>query len=283
MELATLPIPQIRLIAQCDNSLLLPQRPPHSLIGVAINGLWLRPQHLPAEMPQISCVVDYSIRPDSDFYARQWVQILRAAFPELNWIELWQISSQAQELARIPIDTLFEGYAFKIPHLLLRQCFLHLSPDALAWLIQKKVGAQELAPLLSHRPEEEFWMSLLRLSLSRQDGIKALELWIELRLLGCELQSLVPRPCEAAAAWLERLKVLRFPRTHLRDTAAQSWINEKNWPKGLHLRWSRQGDQSGLELKFVLRRPQDLEAAKKSFAVLAEEINQAPESLWPKN
>lgn len=240
-------------------------------------------------------MLNYRLDPMSPNFAKDWGQLFANFNPELTWIELLQIAEPISELANVSATDLFLAYRQRMPDPRLKMILGKLPASAVDWLITKKVGAVELSPLFSFGDPSQsqafdsalqsglglFWPSLEKLS--RQDGIKALELWTELVLNQIPADELGQKLDETQAAWLERLKTLRYPQTSQQDNIAKSWLLSKQWPRGLHLRWVRTGDQSGVELKIILRRNQDLQSLVKTIPVLEQTLNEAPESLWPKN
>lgn len=274
--------PQIRPIAQRKNSLRPPTQLPTDLAPVAaINGICL-------SEPISEWMLDFTIDPTSPDFAKRWAETYRALRPNDTWLDLIEILPSLSSDLRISAAELWEAYQLRKPEPRLLMILPQLSENFRAWMKAKKIGANDLAPLLSLPESDDASQILAPLMpelqhLSRQDGVRALELWIELCLMDHPAEVMARQAVESATAWLERLKQLRCPRTAGQDQFSKSWLEQQSWPRGMKLKFQRQGDQSGIELKVTLRRPQDLTQLSKDLDQISQKLQQAPESLWPKS
>ncbi|PWU14017.1 MAG: hypothetical protein C5B49_13855 [Bdellovibrio sp.] len=155
-------------------------------------------------------------------------------------------------------------------------------PDFKKWAARRQSSLQELAILLN-LPIDEFspcLAELARQQLTRQEGAQALELAAELFLLGRPVAKILS---ENSQPWLNHLKALRYPMSSSRDNQAREWVNEQRWPRQSQIRWVRQGDQTGLEVRLVLRQPRDLARGVQDLHQINEILEKAPRGMWGKN
>jgi len=273
------PIPVLKPIAQCRSRLFPDEAIRHPFPVPAINGVIL-------VKGTSDWFLDHELSADSPEFAKTWTQLFRAAHSELSWFELLEVIPQIVRLTGSDDAILWSVFGFRCPDPRLLTLAQSIPAEARRWMSEKNLGPMDLSPLLSFESPNElqklalFWPQLE--NLSRQDGVKALELWVELVLTDSAVEELLLGPSESSAQWLERLKSKRFPQATSRDLKARQWLEAQSWPRGWQLRWQRQGDQSGIELKVNLRRSQDLASFAKNISALEEKLKSAPEALWPK-
>lgn len=279
--------PRIRSVAQCTRALEIPLRPqwPSALPGIAIN----------AELIigfDRAWALDYSVpEADAKDFADQWIHIFTTALPSLSWVELILFTEKARQRGGIPLQELWAHYGYRdfSSYDEMASVVLSLPLITLQWLQEKKMGPQELQVLRALKTDTEkqmptgFWLFLSERSLSRQEGAQALELWLELRLMGKTEEELSPATDESSSQWIQRLKSLRYPETQRRDQGARQWIDAQTWPRPSQIRWLRQGDQSGLEIRLVLKKPADVDQGRKALEDIESLLAQAPESVWQKH
>jgi hypothetical protein len=128
-----------------------------------------------------------------------------------------------------------------------------------AWVDEKKTGPRDLASLLA-LPQIEaflpFLSALARLSISKSEGVRALELGVELFLMGRELSDLLPSG-ENPGLYLRQLEKWRRPRAAGHDEHWREDVSRWPWPSHVQGRWQRFGDEAGLEIKIRTTSPQD--------------------------
>jgi hypothetical protein len=193
------------------------------------------------------------------------IDVLKAAYPELALGEMARLQQALR--THVPAvadefgDALLQAYNFR-PSDRLQQCFSILlrTPSVFQkWVDEKRLGARDLASLLALDGVENFAVfltALVELPISKSDGVRALELGVELFLLGRPLNDLLPST-DNPALYLMRLEKWRRP---LASESDQSWREDvEQWPWPAHTQgvWQRFGDEAGLEIKIRTTSPQD--------------------------
>lgn len=128
------------------------------------------------------------------------------------------------------------------------------------WVDEKKVGARDLAPLLALddvSPFSLFLKEVVALGVSKAEGVRIVELGVELYLMGRSVQELLPAN-ETAAAHLRRLEQWRRPMSAELDEGWKKTVAQWPWPSQVQGQWQRFGDQSGIEIKIRTTSPSDL-------------------------
>lgn len=141
------------------------------------------------------------------------------------------------------------------------------------WAGAKRLGARDLDPLMAlSRPNEfdGFLNALAELNPSKSDGVQALELGVELFLVGTPLTDLLPASNDAQA-YVTRLLQWRQPACRARDQERDREVGQWPWPAQVQGQWRRIGDQAGLEIRLRATSPQD-------FAKKLTELNRIRET-----
>lgn len=131
------------------------------------------------------------------------------------------------------------------------------------WISQKNPSYKELSILTQLEDISSFKTFLVKfeeLKLSRSEGCSALELAIEVHLIqNLDIRHLLPQETENKILWLQRLRKLRFPNTDQLDRHKKNEIEKLSLPQFVRAKWTRIGDESGVELKFLAKNSKDLE------------------------
>lgn len=211
--------------------------------------------------------------------------LFSSVHPYLSFAELARLIPMIIDCREIDIENLisYYGYKDKIQFSLVGEKLTQLPPEFQDWAARRRLSPKEFAPLLSTEITADLRLAfaeIVRRDLTRQEGTRAIELVTELLLMGHRepvAQSL------KADRWLDTLQHLRHPQATKQDESAQTWVLDQSWPRHSQIRWVRQGDQSGLEVKMIIRNPQDLEKSKDSLDRIEKIFEQAPDHLWRKH
>lgn len=221
------------------------------------------------------------------------IEILYDLYPDLSFIELCRLSSKirAFENSRDPgtlIKKLWQiyGYQYRDSLELVVEKVLQLPTEAQAWLQEKKMAPQDLAPLRSLtdlNQLDSFWSILSTSPHSKSEGVKIIEWLIELILLNHPMDQLLP--LKPGAAWVTQLQALRYPQSNKQDLHAETKIRSLAWPLRSEARWARKGDRSGVELKLFFSHPQELKRALERLDQVRSDLESHTEyeDLWSKN
>jgi hypothetical protein len=194
-----------------------------------------------------------------------FIEALRGCHPELGLAELARLTGRIEaarpDLWREIQMQLFSAYGLRRSERLAETLTaLRRTPISFqAWVDEKKLAPRELAPLLAlEQPEtfDRFLNALAELMPSRQDGARALELGVELHLLGRPLSDLLPSSGEIAT-FLPKLESWRRPLSSGRDEVRRGQVARWPWPSQVEGQWRRFGDECGLEIKIRTTSPQD--------------------------
>ncbi len=135
-----------------------------------------------------------------------------------------------------------------------------------SWLSQKKVGAQELAPLLNLNSTQRIFVAeeILAANDSKSEAMVRLELLSDLILMEIS-------PSELTQVSLLELKRRRYPQTFERDQRV-SQLNLA-WPKTVRGQFARRGDKGGFDIHFFAGTPVELMKTAQTLIKVAEEWN----------
>lgn len=196
-----------------------------------------------------------------------FVEVVKAAHPVLALAELARLlDALTRTFPNVEVaefrEPLLNAYGLR-GNERLKQTFSVLVGTPMkfqTWVDEKKLGTRDLAPLLALPEPTEFHPflgALTQLPISKSDGVRALELGVELFLLGHPLNDLLPST-DNVASYLARLEKWRRPRAAAQDEAWRADIAQWPWPTQTHGQWQRVGDEAGLEIKIRATSPQDL-------------------------
>lgn len=269
--------PVLKSISDCSRQLdFSPLSPwPESLPGIAITGWVLAGFDRPI-------VLDYEIDLNQ---ADKIVEFFKGLYPELSFAELSRLVFQCDsaKIQWLPKKILFQAYGLNWnDHTMkISQNLSQLPIHFQNWCGLKKVGAQELCPLLAAQsiPVNVLCHQIVHRQLSRALGIRALELGIELLLMEQNIDELLSANCNADE-WVEQLALRRFPEQSRRDSEAQQLIKKYPWPGSSQIRWTRQGDRAGIEMKLFVSQPSDLKKFSENLNRLQDLLEKDPDNPW---
>jgi hypothetical protein len=143
------------------------------------------------------------------------------------------------------------------------------------WVQEKKLGAQDLAVLNAWTaadctPIHKITEKIVSERLSKSSGTQALELGVELLLLGHAIESV----CEGHGdTWIANLRAKRFPQMMSRDSEQKDKWLKFPWPKGSQVRWARHGDLSGVEAKFFISHANEIDKIIRALENVKNEMH----------
>jgi hypothetical protein len=195
---------------------------------------------------------------------------LTVAYPELSYCELIEVLKKLKASITVNEMALFAQYGFALDSKLqrLNEVVSTTPPRFWQWCLHHHISPRDLFPLLSLSSPQALAHSLEKfydLMLSRSTGAQILELLVECFLIGQSDIFLVSLPDNAPTSlqpsdhWLQNLKLLRFPQTLKADSEKQKYLLSLPWTKELQTRWLRQGDRSGVEVKFFAANSKELQ------------------------
>lgn len=134
------------------------------------------------------------------------------------------------------------------------------------WLSEKKMGPQEILPLLNVTPSQAAQiLSACRAHRdSRNEASQRMELISDLTLMKYELTDILTQT-------LATLKSLRYPITSSRDNSLKA--KELPWPAKLRAQPKRQGDHSGFDIHFFANSPLELNKLSDQLKKVADAWN----------
>ena len=141
-------------------------------------------------------------------------------------------------------------------------CVVYLCPREFQNFIdEKKMSVRDLAPLLAVedvRVVADLLRELPRMMISKFEATRALELFVELFLMGRPLNDLLPSG-DNGGLYVRRLEQWRKPNSSEQDEEWKKTVNAWPWPSQVQAEWQRFGDQSGIEIKFRTTSPDDFQ------------------------
>jgi hypothetical protein len=272
--------PQLCAMSACDRGLDFHPRTawPEGLPAVAVNQVVL------AGFSQ-DLVFNHQIdTSDAEAIAR----LFRSLYFELSFVEMALLIEKAKTYSWLPIPAIAQKFHWQANDSFFKTAErVQQAPKGfLDWAAERKLSPHDLAPLLSSADLELKFLfhDIISLGLGRSLGVKALELGIELLLLNLVPQDLtceklvanVPRDVSTGEAWVQALKILRYPETFKRDQLAEAQMTALPWPGTTQARWTRQGDRAGIELKLFVSQPSDLKKYLQSLNKVQDLLEKDP-------
>lgn len=256
---------QLKPISQCNTGLDFQPRvpwsevlPPISWRGYLIAGFEHPVTEYPAEAMAVELPEGTSI-----------VKALTGIYTELGLGELARLCRALKEssvASTVEQMELVQAYGLKASDRLTvtLELIAQLPCGFQNWMDEKKLGARELSPLLALsslelQKFETFLNQLAKNPCSKSEGVRILELGVELFLMGQPLEDLLRSPIETPSAYQKRLEIRRKPLSAAQDEAWQKEVSSWPWPAQTQGQWQRFGDQSGLDIKIRSVSPADLQ------------------------
>lgn len=197
-----------------------------------------------------------------------FLDLFFSSHPGLSGIELAHISGNPayQKVPGFSYEGLFLKYGLrqdpKDIHKIL-SLLLQTPPAFQTWMVQKKAHLNEIKPLGSPSLIKSLnpffkWLSLKQPS--RTQGLQALRWCVELMLTG-KGEGLFPFPSHSPVS--EDLKSLERKRKPLAlggDEAKNLSLQNQSWPSHTQTRWTRKGDEAGVEVLLWGKSQKDLQS-----------------------
>ncbi len=186
---------------------------------------------------------------------------ISVVYPQLSFCGIYKVLEKLPKSIGVSSSRVYENYGYALDSKLaqLLTTLPSLPAEFLDWCAEHSLSPRDLFPLLSLtnlQSVEEALKRISSLALSRNLGAQILELAVECRLLSLSESS---ESCASTGdEWLQQLKAKRYPQTAFSDSEKQKKMLELPWPKDFQLRWQRQGDRSGLEVKFFVSHEKEL-------------------------
>lgn len=223
-------------------------------------------------------------------------ELFCSLYNELSFSELARLWKKSSELPWFPMKQIAGHYRVHLGSQFedVSDALLLMPMEFQNWCAQKKFHQGDLLPLLAvhhlqHLDQglenfQKLIQTIVALSCTKSQGVQALEWGLELLMMKFKWQELSPFPeMQSVEAWLAHLKELRFPETKERDESAAIKILKLPWPGSSQVKWVRQGDQPGIELKLFVTKPSDLKKYAASLKEVMEHLGDSEESPWLKH
>ena len=129
------------------------------------------------------------------------------------------------------------------------------------WVNTKEVHLNELRVLNSVEEIQPLYFILNWIAehnLSHSNGIKALELSVELWLMGHTLEKILKTNLSPEKALLE-MEHRRKPLSSSQDQIKKKQVQKIIWPSDMKAQWVRKGDKTGLQIQMWCRNLKDLD------------------------
>ena len=260
---------------------------PRGLPAVAVNG-WIL-----AGFEQ-DLVFNHEVPSDQ---SQSITDLFCSLYVELTFAEITRLWSKSKSLSWFPFESIAQHYRVQIsPQFFdLAQRLLVLPLPFQLWCGLRKVHAGDLLPLLAldHLSGVEsglvYFETLLKGIVDKQAskslGVQILELGVELILLGKSWTDLSGSQFSVwdAETWCKHLKDLRNPKASQQDETTSLKILNLPWPGSSQVKWTRSGDQSGIEVKLFVSKPSDLKRYASSFKEVMEKLEDSEDNPWIKH
>lgn len=221
----------------------------------------------------------------------QFPGIFRSLHQDLSFLEIVRLWDKSRNSEWFPISAVAEAYHIRINEQFeqMANICLQLPRNFQDWCAQKKLGLGDFLPLLATQNLnlKSVFKKILDLKLSKADGVQALELCTDLLLLGHSFEELeleastnTELSIPTTETWLQHLKNLRFPMTKNKDLNAESNLMKLPWPGASQVKWTRQGDKAGIEVKLFVSQPEDLNRYARSFDKIQSMMESTQEDPW---
>lgn len=222
-----------------------------------------------------------------------FLKALVACYPSLTLPELariyqsWIVLDKTSELEGFSWHEFFAFYSFRDSEVF-RQTLLGLAqmPDDFQnWVSEKSLGTKDLAILRSFKDVKDLEPAALWLithKASKSTGVQILETAGELRLMDYDWEKILPDEEITPEQWLVRLKSQRYPMNEARLLDKNKKLMQLPWPAHTQARWSRLGDETGLEIRFQVRSLSDFQKKLAGLEKMQEPLKDSTEVLWSK-
>lgn len=209
-----------------------------------------------------------------DVSERLFLEVWKACHPELALSELARLVMCIQNMNReffVEIgEGLFSLYGLRLNDRLMQvlEVLVRTPREFQNWCDEKKMGARDLAPLLAVEDVHEIeplLRELPRMVISKFEGARALEMFVELFLMNRPINDLLPTS-DNGGLYVRRLEGWRRPAASEHDEEWRRKVGQWPWPSQVQAEWQRFGDQSGIEIKIRTTSPDDFQKKLESLA-----------------
>jgi len=206
------------------------------------------------------------------------VEVIKATYPDLCLSELARLLRAVE--VTLPDagaqfrEPLFSAYGLRFSDRLQQtlEILLNTPVSFQNWVDEKKLGVRDLSALLALPVIGDFipfLKAMVRVPISKVEGVRALELGVELFLINRPLNDLLPSS-DNPAMYLRRLEQWRRPRTSENDETWRETVALWPWPAQVQGQWQRFGDQAGLEIKIRTTSPGDFAKKLERLSTIGE-------------
>lgn len=206
-----------------------------------------------------------------DMSSKAFHEAFRSIYESVGFCDLAHVLSALEEqhskkpqesLRGIDRSALFAAYNFrydkKIEKLL--AVWADVPQTFKQWAKKHAIAPADVYPLCAVEDVLALSSALAKIAdmqCSRSQGAQIIELLTECSLLNIPKETLLGS-VEDPQQWVLSIQQLRFPQTLARDKDRQENLLT-GWPKAFSTRWLRQGDRSGVEVRFFISSKKDLE------------------------
>lgn len=214
-------------------------------------------------------------------------EYLASIYPALSATELLNLFFCLQH-SGISFDSqaLFSSFGFRF-----RESYVQLSQQMSAelqhrpllrqWMAEKSLGFFEIETLLPFPddPKSITWLTtFLKFAPGRSDGVKALEAYKELHLLGQALE--IPADAKCFADIQNDLFQKRYPLRSEQIRNMQDKTKKISWPKSAQTKWNFDVDQPALEVRLKVQSANDIEKILASWSTISQQIKTEGHNPW---
>lgn len=224
---------------------------PSALVGLSLHG------HLMIE-GETDLVLDCQLLPRSQELSRTLCQCL----PQLGLASLAEVSRESTFTDLVDLKSWLNAYGIPYSEASIQILTgLAEAPEAFRlWVNAKKLSYKEysVTELVTQQEHRQMLLSrIAKLSLSRQEGARVLELASE--LLGMEKPAEIVFDGSSSPRWVKQLEALRYPNSSASDQSQKQRLGRVQLPKDINASWLRRGDVSGLQVGLFIRSEEDFE------------------------
>jgi hypothetical protein len=251
----------------CDHSIFSNRGLPGSSPWIAVNGSIIAIPKKQNPFESIGIIYE-------EIDLKKSAEIFIDYLPQLSIVELAFIQKSLQNQPILDFQHLVKlaGYLPNEVFMLTLSKILQLPIEFNLWSLQKKVGIQDLAPLrglTDLMPMDAFFKQIARLNLGRHEGLKVLELGIDLFLLSNSVDKILfyekfdtlasGSQQISGSLWISHLEALRYPRSLKIGAEKKNYFETINWPAKSKAKFVQRGDLFGVELSLFFSAPSELE------------------------
>lgn len=199
----------------------------------------------------------------------QFLHLFHTCHPQLNLSELGRIISQWSEHEKklsfswkdfLILYGLNQDSNFLIKHL---KIFISTPSAFQNWTHKKSIHLNELRILNSLENPKQIYFLLEWIGkhdVSHALGLKAMELGIELLLMGCSPDEILSPDIRNTSpeSVVQVMEQKRKPLTFSQDQIKKETLRTIPWPAHVTTEWRRKGDKTGLEIKIWCQNQKEL-------------------------